>query len=75
MRLTTEREELERLAFAKKAAAAFVADSRLATFSSNGPVRGEYFALRWGLGEDCVLVFKISEDAPIVNYQQLARKQ
>ena len=51
--------ELERHAFAKKAALAFEGDSRM---SSYGEVTlGGYLALRWGLGNDCVLVLKLDD--------------
>ena len=71
-RMTTKVEELDRLHFAEAAAAAFLRDSTIATF---GTVKaGEYLALRWGMGNDCVLVVKLDEYDEPVNYQQLIKK-
>lgn len=63
----------EELAFAKKAAERFKADPKLITFSNNGPTPGEYMALRWGMGDDCVVVVKLDEYHVPTNYQNLVR--
>ena len=71
MRSTTEKDETERLAFAKLAAAAFSRDKNMATFGDISP--GGFLALRWGMGNDCVLVVRLDENETPVNYQQLVR--
>lgn len=72
MRMTTKADELERLAFAERAAAHFIATPEDNSFGELTP--GSYLAIRWGLGEDCVLVLKLDDDFEPVNYQQLARR-
>jgi hypothetical protein len=73
-RMTTKQEELDRLAFAERAAACFRSDPKLATFSDRSVSPGSYLALRWGLGNDCVLVVKLDEYDEPINYQQLVRQ-
>ena len=73
-RMTTEAGELEKLAFAKKAAAHFASHGNHTTYTDGDVLPGCLFAVRWGLGEDCVLVFKLDECAEIVNYQQIIRR-
>lgn len=77
MRATTEQEDQEVLDFAKRAAAAFAENPKWTTFSSgDSPSCGDLFALRWGLGEDCVLVIRVDESfLPVLFQQIIARKQ
>jgi len=72
-RMTTKYEELERLAFAERAAACFSKDAKMATFTDGDIAPGVFLALRWGLGNDCVLVVKLDEYDQPVNYQQLVK--
>ena len=65
--------EIAQIEFAKKAAKAFAGNSELSTFSYGAPTPGSFLALRWGLGEDCVLVIKIDENHTPTNYAQLIR--
>jgi len=65
-----ETEETKRLEFARKAARHFEENPASVTFSNNGPEPGELMAFRYGGGGDCVLVFKIDEYEPIINYCQ-----
>jgi hypothetical protein len=65
-------DERARIAFAERAARRFQAHPEYWTFSDGELAPGELLALRWGLGDDCVLVLRIGEDTP-VNYQQLVR--
>lgn len=60
----------EKDAFAERAAKRFAEDNKILTYTDEEPDSGCFFAVRWGLGDDCVLVFKIDE--PTV-YQQLIR--
>ena len=70
-RMTTKGEELARLAFAEEAAADFAKNPKHWTYGTLVP--GSLLALRWGLGEDCVLVLKLDDYDEQVNYQQLVR--
>lgn len=65
----------EELTFAKHAAAKFEENPEWATFTTGEIVPGCLFAVRWGLGNDCVLVLRISEDAVPTVYQQIIRKK
>ncbi|WP_396615535.1 hypothetical protein ACHZ97_14780 [Lysobacter soli] len=65
-------QEHERQAFAEQAARHFKANPQHWTYSAGEVVSGEWLALRWGLGDDCVLVFKVGDDEPVI-YGQLIR--
>jgi hypothetical protein len=71
-RMTTKDEELARLAFAEKAAEDFIKNPKHWSYGDLTP--GSLLAIRWGMGEDCVLVLKLDEYHENVNYQQLARR-
>jgi hypothetical protein len=70
--MTTKRAELGRLKFAEDAAAAFKKDPNMATYGD--VTAGSFLALRWGMGNDCVLVVKLDENDEPVNFQQLVRE-
>lgn len=70
--LTTVEEELEKIEFAKKAALDFEMHPDHSTCGSLEP--GSYLAIRWGLGNDCVLVLKLDENFESINYQNLVKK-
>jgi len=63
-----ETEETARLEFARKAAAYFGDHPEAVTFATGGPQKGELMAFRWGMSGDCVLVFKVDDCEPIINY-------
>lgn len=67
--------EDERLCFAKKAADCFKRNPDKYTYTEGDIEQGVYFAMRYGFGNDCVLVFKISEDDKVVNYCQFIEKE
>ena len=71
MRLVHIPTELEEFEFAKRAAKKFEDNSELVTYTDHEIVKDELFAVKWGLGRDCVLVFKIG-DAPRV-YTQIIK--
>ncbi|MEN6544472.1 MAG: hypothetical protein ABFE07_00350 [Armatimonadia bacterium] len=71
MRTTTLGQEEEQQAFAKRAAEAFAANPSIDIFGNIEP--GSFLALRWGLGDDCVLVVKLSEGHEPTNYQRLIK--
>jgi len=73
MRGVWPHEQDEERAFADTAAKHF-ADSP-ASYSYGGePKAGQWLALRWGGGNDCVVVLKISDDHEPVNYYGLVRE-
>lgn len=64
-------EEQERQAFALCAAQAFAKNEKLAAFTYSDIEAGCWFAVRWGLNDRSVLVFKVSEDGRPVNYRDI----
>ncbi|MCK5611126.1 hypothetical protein KAR91_55145 [Candidatus Pacearchaeota archaeon] len=73
MRMTYLSEEHEVEEFAKRAAKHFARDEKLSTFTDKEIGSGCLFALRFGLGQDCVVVFRLDENFEPTNYQQLVR--
>lgn len=72
MRHVHESDLLAELAFAKRAAEKFAADPAMHSFTDGEVTRGELLALRWGLGDDCVLVLKLDEfHTPTIYAQQV----
>ena len=67
-RMTTKAEELERIAFADQAAADFAKHPKHWTYGDLTPC--SFLGIRWGLGEDCVLVVKL-DDSEHVNFQNI----
>ena len=57
--------------FAKMAAMAFANHKSVHTYTNGGIEAGELFAVRFGGGDNCVVVFRIDEDFEPINYQQL----
>lgn len=72
---TTAQEEIARAEFAKVAAVQFAKDAGMHTWSDSDLVPGCLLAMRWGLGGDGVLVMRIDENTPIVNYQKLVKDE
>lgn len=67
MRVTTIEAERELQDFAERAGRHFAGHKQHWTFSDgDGPVSGELLALRWGLGDDCVLVLRVGNELPVV---------
>ena len=58
--------------FAKRAAKDFAEHPEHASFGDLTP--GSLLALRWGLGEDCVFVFKLDGDFVPTNYMNIVEK-
>lgn len=74
MRMTYVSTELEQIEFARKAAEDFALHPKHWSFT-DGPIEpGALLALRWGLGDDCVLVLKLDDSFTPANYQQLVRE-
>ena len=68
-RMTTRAETVALLAFADEAAAHFAKEPRHFTYGTLEP--GSLLGIRWGLGEDCVLVVKLDDYAEKVNFQNI----
>ena len=58
-----------RAEFIEKAAARFQEDPAIATYGEIEP--GSYFAIRWGMDSDCVMVFKLDPDFECEIYGQV----
>jgi hypothetical protein len=67
-------EVMGEIEFAEKAAAHFAANPKHWSYSLAEIAPGCLVALRWGLGDDCVLVFKLDEQFTPTIYAQLVRK-
>ena len=74
MRMTTIEEDEQIQNFAKKAATFFAQDKNLYSFSESSIQKGCLFALRFGLSDDCVLVFRLDNNFEPINFQQLIVK-
>jgi hypothetical protein len=62
----------EEMAFAQRAAKHFAEHPEHSSFGDLKP--GSFLALRWGIGNDCVVILKLDEHFEPTNYQQLIRK-
>jgi hypothetical protein len=74
MIMTTAQEEIESLDFAKRAANRFAKDKKLTTYTDSEISQGCLFAMRWGLCDDCVVVFRLDDSFTPINYQQLIKQ-
>lgn len=75
MRSTTIHDDMTRIAFAKKAGAHFAANPKHTSYTSGAIEPGEMLALRWGLGEDCVLVLEIGDAQPVIYGQAVSHSK
>jgi hypothetical protein len=57
--LTASKEEIE---FIEEAAEVFRRDPKIMTFTKDKIVPGCFFAIRWGLHDKSILVFKVADD-------------
>lgn len=71
--MVTLQELEEQQSFVKKAAKYFLENPKKSTFTESEIVPGCYFALRWGMDDDCVLLFRLDEDLVPTVYQQAIR--
>lgn len=74
MRQVSVDEIREEIAFAEKAAKYFAEHENISTYTEAEIVPGCYFAIRWGMGEDCVVVLKLDEYHEIKNFVNLVGK-
>lgn len=62
----------DELAFARAAGQAFADDPKITSYSGEHDIApGAMLALRWGLGDDCVLVLRLSEAHEPTIYAQI----
>ena len=72
MRMVYVNDLKEEMEFAHRAAEVFAKDPQIATYTDDGGLTpGSYLAIRWGLGNDCVVVAKLDDYHQPTNYQQL----
>lgn len=71
MRMVYLLNQEEEVLFAKKSAKDFKEHPEHCTYGS--VEKGSFLALRWGLGNDCVLVLKLDEYYEPTNYQGLIK--
>jgi hypothetical protein len=74
MRMVYIGDEREQQEFAERAAKKFAGNEDLTTYTDEDIAPGCLFALRWGLGDDCVVVFKLDDFHVPTNYQELVKK-
>ena len=68
---TTLGEEEETLKFVRTAATAFREDPDMISYTT-GPIEpGCLFALRWGLDNDCIMIFKVGTEFNPVVFDQV----
>jgi len=64
----------DELAFARKAAAHFAREPKHSTYTDGAIEPGCFLAIRWGLGEDCVVVVKLDDAHVPTNYAEIVRQ-
>lgn len=73
-RLTSIEQEKELISFVEKAALCFLKSDKFSTYTESGNILpGDLMAVRWGLGNDCIMVFRISDDFEPRVYQQVIK--
>ncbi len=75
MTLVYLQDEIERQEFVKEAAEYFSKHPEKWTYSHEALAPGCLFAERWGLDNDCVVVFKLDENFEPLIYQQIIKKE
>lgn len=71
MRMTHLSEEVINQEFAKRAAEHFSSNPAHRSYTDGDIEKGCLFALKFGLGNDCVVVFKLDDEFEPINYQNL----
>lgn len=75
MRMTTTTNDQALSDFAKRAADFFAKDIKHTTFTDKDIEADCLFAVRWGGGNDCVLVFKLDECFEPIVYQNEIKQE
>lgn len=68
-------EQQQKLDFARAAALHFANNPKHWTYTAAEVETGAYLALRWGLGDDCVLVLRIGDEVPVIYSQAIRHVQ
>ena len=72
--MTSIKEQKDILEFVERASKCMKNNAGINTYTDSGHLdKGELFAIRWGLGNDCIYVFKIDESFEPINFQQALR--
>lgn len=74
MREVRTGEIMKEIAFAEKAAKMFAENKQITTYTESDIVPGCFFAVRWGMLDDCVVVLKLDENHEPTNYENLVKK-
>lgn len=64
----------EEMSFARAAAAHFAKHPEHSTYTGQDIEPGCFLAIRWGLGNDCVVVVKLDELHVPTNYMEIVRE-
>jgi hypothetical protein len=76
MKMTHIEEEKEKIEFLERAKKSFSENKEFHTYTDNGRIEnGEFFAIRWGIGGDCIVIFKVSEECEPINFQNVLEKR
>ena len=75
MKQVTVTELLAEIEFAERAAKYFEEHHDITTYTDGEIEPGCYFAIRWGFGNDCVLVLKLDENYEQKIYANIIKKQ
>jgi len=74
MRMIYLEEQAQLTAFAERAADCFSRQPDFNTYTDADIKPGCLFAVRWGLGKDCVIVFRIAQEHEVLLYCQLIKE-
>ena len=69
MQMTSLSERKEKDQFAERAARYLKENPEKYSYTDGEIKQGEYFGIRFGMGNDCVVVFLIGDE--VLNYQQI----
>lgn len=73
-RAVYETQIVEELEFARQAAESFAKHPEFSTYTAGDIEPGCFLAIRWGLGEDCVMVIRLDESHVPTNYMEIVRQ-
>jgi hypothetical protein len=73
-RAVYEAQIVAELEFARAAAGHFAQNPQHSTYTAGAIEPGCFLAIRWGLGEDCVMIVKLDEAHMPTNYMEIVRQ-
>ena len=74
MKYVTYESEMSILEFTNRATDHFESNKKSVTYTHSDIVAGCLFATRWGLSDDCILVFRLDDDFEPMNFQQIIKE-